>query len=546
MNPLGAASVVGGRFRLIEPVRNGDPDGAWRAVDEDSGAEVAIKPLGAYLAGDVVAQARFRHAAGAVLQLSGPGIAQVRDYGESSLPGARVMLYLVRDLAGGQTLDQRLAEGPLTAGEALRVAASVAAALESAHQAGVAHGHLVPANIVLGAGSVTVTDFGLPATRDGHANGQAGLSFLPPELGDGGPATPAADMYALGVVFVACLAGIGSATVRHAAAGTGAAEAGASGTGAAGAGGATGTSVVTAPAALALEPVPAAIAALWASCLGPDPSQRPTAARAVALSRQVLPGQAPLSQAPLGQALPSQAPASTGAATAAGPAPYPSGQHPVGSTRQRRGPQRVRDGLAARGLAARGLQTARGGLATRGRRLAGAGAAAALIAVVAVASLLVSSLNARPAAHISSATATGTPSAGTGTPSTGTHSSSGPASGVPGTDGNGQPASPPAAFPGSLPSPSALAAIQQLGVSIREDVATGQMRQDVGLDLGNLILPVMTQLASGQPAPVQQLVSTLRAKIWTRVSEGGLTTQAATQLTSELGMLQRSAGADGS
>jgi eukaryotic-like serine/threonine-protein kinase len=498
VNPLGAASAVGGRFRLIEPVRSSDPDGAWRAADEDTGAEVAIKPLGAYLAGDAVAQARFRHAARAVLQLSAPGIAQVRDYGESSLPGSRVLLYLVRDLAGGQTLDQRLSGGPLPAGEALRVAASVAAALEAAHQAGVPHGHLVPANIVLGgAGTVTVTDFGLPAPRNDHAGAgdRAGLSYLAPELGDGGPATPAADMYALGVVFVACLAGIGSATARpHAPEAAGS----------------------TAPGALAQEqePVPAAIAALWASCLGPDPKQRPTASRAVALSRQVLSSQARANGRP-----------EVPPAPVAEPAPHSPGPHPAGSAR-RRYAQRIR-----------------GGLATRGSRMAGAGAAAALVAVVAGAAFLVSSLNAQPAAHISSATATGPPS--TGAPSAGTHASSGPAGGAPGTDGNGQLASPPAtspAVPSGLPSASALAAIQQLGSTIREDVAAGQIRQDVGLDMDNLILPVMTQLASGQPAPVQQLVSTLRAKIATRLSEGGLTTQAANQLTSELGTLQSSAG----
>ena len=412
MNPLGTASVLGGRFRLVEPVRNGDPDGAWRAVDEDLGAEVAIKPLGVYLAGDAVAQARFRHAARAMLQLSGPGIAQVRDYGESPLPGARVLLYLARDLAGGQTLDQRLAEGPLTAGEALRAAASVAAALETAYQAGVPHGHLVPANIVLGPGTVTVTDFGLPAPRDGHAepSDRTGLSYLAPELGHGSPASPAADMYALGVVFVACLAGIPSATVRAGAA-AGSATAGA---------GAAGLAGPAAPGALAQEPVPAAIAALWASCLGPDPAQRPTAARAVALSRQVLSSQPQAS----GQPGMPMAPDAAGS-----PVPAPPGPHPVGPTRTRyHAAQRIRGVLD------------RGGQATRAHRVAGAGAAAALIAVVTAASFLVSSLNAQPAAHVSAAT--GTPS--TSTPSATPQASSGPAGAAPGTDGNGQLASPPA------------------------------------------------------------------------------------------------------
>jgi hypothetical protein len=172
---------------------------------------------------------------------------------------------------------------------------------------------------------------------------------------------------------------------------------------------------------------------------------------------------------------------------------------------------------------------ARGGQATRAHRIAGAGAAAALIAVVTAASFLVSSLNAQPAAHVS--TVTGTPAASA--PSTGSQASSGPLASPPATSPT---------VPSGLPSASALAAIQQLGSTIRADVAAGQVRQDVGLDMDNLILPVLTQLASGQPAPVQQLVSTLRAKITTRLSEGGLTPQAADQLTSELGLLQSSAG----
>ena len=149
-------------------------------------------------------------------QLSAPGIAQVRESGEAELDDGRTVPYLVRDLVAGPTLDDRLNQGPLPAGEALRLVADVAGALDVAHRAGVAHGHLVPSNIVFGPGLVKITDFGLWPLRPRPAGlVPGGLSYAAPELAHG-PATPAADMYALGVVFVACLAGIASGGVSAA------------------------------------------------------------------------------------------------------------------------------------------------------------------------------------------------------------------------------------------------------------------------------------------------------------------------------------------
>ena len=99
-----------------------------------------------------------------------------------------------------------------------------------------------------------------------------------------------------------------------------------------------------------------------------------------------------------------------------------------------------------------------------------------------------------------------------------------------------------------VPSPDALsplAAIDQLSLTIRDDVADGQVRPDVGVDFSNLIDPVKTDLASGQPAPVAQLAGELRAKLWTRVGEGAVTVTAATVLSAEINALADSAGSSG-
>jgi eukaryotic-like serine/threonine-protein kinase len=258
VNDLGVGSVLDGRLRLVEPIDIGVPGAVWRAVDENSGRAVAVKTLPAYPAGDVVAQARFRLVARAVTQLSHPGIAQVYDYGEREVGAGIVVPYVVRELVSGPTLEQRLAEGPLPATEALRILGAVADALAVAHHAGTAHGNVEPANIMLGPGRVKITDFGLAALRGPvpGAPGRGPLAYPAPELAGGSAATPAADMYSLGVVFVACLTGIAGSAAGD------------------------GTSRAT-------DPLPASLGALWAACLGVNPQDRPSAAHVAVMSRQI-------------------------------------------------------------------------------------------------------------------------------------------------------------------------------------------------------------------------------------------------------------------
>jgi eukaryotic-like serine/threonine-protein kinase len=492
----------------------------WRAADLASGQAVAVKTLDAFPAGDTAAQARFRLVARTVAQLSAPGVAQVRESGEAELDGGRTVPYLVRDLVAGPTLDDRLNQGPLPAGEALRLVADVAGALDVAHRAGVAHGHLVPSNIVFGPGLVKITDFSLWPLRPRPAGlVPGGLSYAAPELTDG-PATPAADMYALGVVFVACLAGIASGGVS--AAGP---EAGLLGD-------------------AAQDPVPAGLAALWAACLRPHPGERPSAAHAAAMSRQMLPGRdgsataAGTGWVPAPRAEPTLTELAASSPASGEPGPREPGRREPGPAEKGPGARRPADRTAA-GLAGRrpGPRPARGrSQVGRGRRrlitASGAAAAAAAVAVVVV-GLLASSPGDRSASPASAATGTQARTAVAARPSDRVPSPESTSSVL---------ASPP---PSPRPSPgplSPLAAIDQLSLTVHADVAGGQIRPDVGVDFGNLIDPVRSDLASGQPAPVAQLAGELRAKLWTRVSEGAVTVTAATVLNSELTALASSAG----
>jgi len=502
---LREASVLAGRFRLIEPVGAGGPGRVWRAADLASGHEVAVTELDAYPAGDTLSQARFRLVARTVVQLSDPGIAQVHEFGEAPLADDLVVPYLVRELVSGQTLDERLSRGPLPAGEALRVVASVAGTLAVAHRSGVAHGHIVPANIVLGPDAVKVTDFAVRALRRRPAADAPGaLSYAAPELASGGPATPEADMYALGVVFIACLAGITSGEIAS------------GGDAAAGrpAGGAAG--------ALAQDSVPGGLASLWAACLGPSPRDRPSAAHAAVMSRQVLSGTRPAGGWSAGSARVPAAPDELGR-------PPRAAGHAVGPPRGARGVPRP-------------PRSRRRRLVTLGAAATGATAAAAVVAA-----LLVSSLRARPASPAASATsarASVTAAAAPGPSATGRGPTPEATSSVPEATSSVPEATSPVLA--STPAPlSPLAAIGQISRTVRDDVAVGQMRPDVGVDFDNLIQPVQAELAAGKQAPVAQLVVTLRAKLWTRVSEGAVNVNAASVLNGELSALLRSASNQG-
>jgi eukaryotic-like serine/threonine-protein kinase len=260
---LHEGTVLGGRFRLVELAGIGGMGAVWRAVDQFLDCEVAVKELATATVAGSEARARFRHEARAASRLSHPAIAIVHDFGEAGLPGGATAPYIVMEYLCGQTLKERLRRGPLPPDEALRVMAPVADALDCAHRAGVVHRDIKPANIMLTPAGVKVLDFGTAALRGRPMSEplHGPLSYLAPELARYADAGPAADVYALGVVFMACL--------------TGAA-----------------TQAVAAPASLppASYELPAGLAELWGSCLGVSPQERPSAGDIAAVSRQALRG----------------------------------------------------------------------------------------------------------------------------------------------------------------------------------------------------------------------------------------------------------------
>ncbi|HSS90766.1 MAG TPA: protein kinase [Streptosporangiaceae bacterium] len=182
----------------------------WRATDLVLGRPVAVKLLRTEYAQHPEVLARFRAEARHAGSVSNPGIAQVYDYGED---GAAASPYLVLELVDGPSLARVLAGGPLAPADAMDVIAQAAAGLQAAHAAGLVHRDIKPGNLLVGpSGQVKITDFGIahaawsaPITQTGALVGTP--AYLAPERVVGGPATPASDLYSLGVVGYQCLTG---------------------------------------------------------------------------------------------------------------------------------------------------------------------------------------------------------------------------------------------------------------------------------------------------------------------------------------------------
>lgn len=199
---------LGGRYNIVERLGAGGMGVVYRAEDSWLGRTVSIKVLRPELAADAEFLRRFRREAKAAACLSHPNIVSLFDVGQDG-----DLHYLVMEYVPGHTLEERLDQGPLPPGEAVRVAGLVAAALEHAHSHDVIHRDIKPQNILLApGGQVKVADFGIAragvATTVTHPGAIVGsVHYLAPEQVQGAPGDQQADVYALGVVLYRMLTG---------------------------------------------------------------------------------------------------------------------------------------------------------------------------------------------------------------------------------------------------------------------------------------------------------------------------------------------------
>jgi eukaryotic-like serine/threonine-protein kinase len=199
--------TLSGRYRLQRLVATGGMGQVWEAVDSRLGRRVAVKVLKQEFSQDPEFIERFRAEARTTAMLNHPGIAQVHDYGESQMNGEGRTAYLVMELVNGEPLNSVLKRtGRLSLRHALDMLEQTGRALQVAHAAGLVHRDVKPGNILITpTGQVKITDFGIakavdaaPVTQTGMVMGTA--QYIAPEQALGHEATPASDVYALGVV----------------------------------------------------------------------------------------------------------------------------------------------------------------------------------------------------------------------------------------------------------------------------------------------------------------------------------------------------------
>lgn len=183
------------RYRLGAVVGRGGSATVWSARDTRTGCDVVVKVLD----GPASPVAQFDAEVRALGRLAGvPGVVEVQAVGTTV--GGRP--WLVEELVVGPTLAARLRSAPWSPAEVQRLVRDVASTLAAAHAAGVVHGDMAPANVLCRpTGAFVVCDFGV-SVLGGPPTGASPCtpSFAAPERLAGGPPTPAADVYGLGVL----------------------------------------------------------------------------------------------------------------------------------------------------------------------------------------------------------------------------------------------------------------------------------------------------------------------------------------------------------
>jgi eukaryotic-like serine/threonine-protein kinase len=204
-----------GPYEIQSPLGAGGMGEVYRARDTRLDRDVAVKVLPANLSSDPNLRQRLEREAKAVSKLSHPHICTLHDIGHQD-----GMDFLVMELVEGETLEQRLAKGPLPPEQTTRYAAQIADALAKAHKLGITHRDLKPSNIMLTKSGAKLMDFGLAKqagpvplataltemtmeqsklTAEGTIVGT--FQYMAPEQLEGKEADARTDIFALGEVI---------------------------------------------------------------------------------------------------------------------------------------------------------------------------------------------------------------------------------------------------------------------------------------------------------------------------------------------------------
>ena len=197
-----------GKYRIVRPLGRGGTGVVYLAEDRSLGREIALKILDTAISSSEDFEWRFRQEARVIAALRHPRIIQIHSLDKIS--GA---LVIDMDYAEAGALSDAFVRGKVGAPRALRCTRDVLEALSSCHAQGIVHRDVKPSNILLAMdGGAILTDFGLAKLLAEHHSevfqtcSSSGLfvgtpRYAPPESWDGVSATPAWDVYSVGVVL---------------------------------------------------------------------------------------------------------------------------------------------------------------------------------------------------------------------------------------------------------------------------------------------------------------------------------------------------------
>ncbi len=207
----GDQELVLGRYRLARRLGSGGMGTVWLAHDERLERAVAVKRIAVE---DPEVAKRAQREARAAARLAHPGIVALYEAGQDE-----DAVFLVSELVRGRTLARLIADGLLSDRDVVDIGVVLCEALAHAHQRGVVHRDVKPANVMVPDGdddqpcTAKLTDFGIAQllgddalTRTGDVVGT--LAYMAPEQAEGRAVTWSADLYALGLVLFEALAGV--------------------------------------------------------------------------------------------------------------------------------------------------------------------------------------------------------------------------------------------------------------------------------------------------------------------------------------------------
>jgi serine/threonine protein kinase len=209
-SPRPAALGRLGHYDLLEFLGQGGFGIVFKAFDNALHRVVAIKILAPHLAVHSPARKRFLREAQATAQIKHENVVQIYAVEEQPLP------YLVMEFIDGQTLQERLRHtGPLEPAEVVRLGSQIARGLAAAHEKGLIHRDVKPANVLQEAGvdkKAKLTDFGLARAADDASLSQSGVItgtplYMSPEQAQAGELDYRSDLFSLGSVLYALTTG---------------------------------------------------------------------------------------------------------------------------------------------------------------------------------------------------------------------------------------------------------------------------------------------------------------------------------------------------